>query len=274
MITISVAGGSQPEILELVQMAHEKFPEQLKFIVFDSNEDIGDVDTWKYVHCQDEAEMVKNAVACVASGDAQILLKGIVQTHTILKEVLNKDHGLKKQSVLSHVAMVDIPKLERTILLTDSAMNIAPTKEQLIEIVENAKEVGHKIGMDHPKIALLSSAENFNPKMPSSVLATEVTEHFASIENGTVFGPISLDLAVSKEACEHKRFEGAIQGDADILVVPNIDAGNFLYKSLTMFGNALVGGTLVGTKIPIILTSRSDALASKLHSLEFAMKQI
>lgn len=274
MITVAVAGGSQPEILALVEKAHEKYPAQLKFIVFDSNKNLASEETWEYVHCRDEAEMVHKAVACVAAGQGQILLKGIVQTHTLLKEVLNKEHALRKQKVLSHVAMVDIPKLDRTILLTDSAMNIAPTTEQLVEIVGNAKEVAHKIGMNCPKIALLSSAENYNPKMPSSVLAHEVTEHFSNLEDCTVFGPISFDLAVSKEAVAHKRFEGAIQGDADILVVPNIDAGNFLYKSLTMFGDALVGGTLVGTKVPIILTSRSDAIASKLHSLEFAMKQI
>ena len=102
----------------------------------------------------------------------------------------------------------------------------------------------------------------------------EVTEYFATTTAATIFGPVSLDLALSKEAVAHKRYEGPIMGDADVLVVPAIDAGNFLYKALTMFGGALVGGTLVGTKVPIVLTSRSDSLASKLHSLEFAMKQL
>ncbi|MGO2100707.1 phosphate acyltransferase [Vagococcus salmoninarum] len=274
MITVSVPGGSQPEILELVKKAHESYPEQLQFVVFDTAANIDKENQWTYVQCPDEATLINKAVAYVASGQAQILLKGIIQTHVVLKEVLQKEHDLKKQKVLSHVAMIKLPEMKRPILLTDSAMNIAPTTETLIEIVTSAKEVAHKVGISQPKIALLSAAENFNPKMPSSVLATEVTEHFVDSQDGTVFGPLSLDLAMSEDSVQHKRYEGPIMGDADVLVVPAIDAGNFLYKSLTMFGGALVGGTLVGTKVPIVLTSRSDSMASKLYSLEFAMKQI
>lgn len=274
MITVSVPGGSQPEILELVKKAHESYPEQLQFVVFDTAANIDKENQWTYVQCPDEATLINKAVAYVASGQAQILLKGIIQTHVVLKEVLQKEHDLKKQKVLSHVAMIQLPAMKRPILLTDSAMNITPTTETLIEIVTSAKEVAHKVGISQPKIALLSAAENFNPKMPSSVLATEVTEHFVDSQDGTVFGPLSLDLAMSEDSVQHKRYEGPIMGDADVLVVPAIDAGNFLYKSLTMFGGALVGGTLVGTKVPIVLTSRSDSMASKLYSLEFAMKQI
>jgi phosphate butyryltransferase len=110
--------------------------------------------------------------------------------------------------------------------------------------------------------------------MPSSVLATEVTEHFKETDDSIIYGPISFDLATSKEACEHKRYEGPIMGDADVLVVPTIDTGNTLYKALTIFGNATAGGTLVGTKIPVVLTSRSDSTESKLHSLKFAIEQL
>lgn len=274
LITVSVAGGSQPEILTLVNEAKKRFKKELKFVVFDTTENIGDSDTWEYVHCEDEAEIVEKAVKYVADGHAQILLKGIIQTHTLLKELLKKDYGLKTQPVLSHVAMVTIPSKDKTFLLTDCAMNIAPDTQTMIEIVENVKTVAHKIGITHPKIALLSAAENYNPKMPSSVLATEVASYFEKEENATIFGPISFDLAMSKEAVEHKRYDGPIAGDADVLVVPQIDAGNSLYKSLTLFANATVGGTIVGTKVPVVLTSRSDTTASKLDSLEFAMKQI
>ncbi|MGO2083300.1 phosphate acyltransferase [Vagococcus sp.] len=274
MITISVAGGSQPEILALVKKAKAQFSQPVKFVVFDSNENIGNDELWEYKQCHDEQDVVQQAVSYVAEGKAQILLKGIIQTHTLLKELLKKEHGLKTQSVLSHVAMVDLPNDQGSFLLTDCAMNIAPTKESMIEIVKNVRTVAHKIGITHPKIALLSAAENFNPKMPSSVLATEVTEELANLEESTIFGPISLDLALSKESVEHKRYEGPIQGDADVIVVPAIDAGNSLYKSLTLFGGAKVGGTIVGTKVPVVLTSRSDSTDSKLHSLEFAMKQV
>lgn len=169
--------------------------------------------------------------------------------------------------------MVELPA-GKTFLLTDCAMNIAPTQATLIEIVENAKEVAQKLGLHHPKIALLSAAENFNPKMPSSVLAKEVTAHFNGQQEATVFGPLSLDLATSEEAVAHKRYSGPIMGDADILVVPTIDVGNCLYKSLTLFGHAKLGGTIVGTKVPVVLTSRSDSTESKFHSLRFAMRQV
>lgn len=274
MVTVAVAGGSREEILALVTRAHEKYPGTLTFLVFDTVDNIDQQGVWEYIPCKDEKEMVKKAVSSVANDQAQILLKGIVQTHTILKEVLQKEYGLKTQNVLSHAALIDLPNIDRSILLADAGMNIAPSKEELIDIIHNTAGVAAKIGLMKPKIALLSAAENVNPKMPSSVLAKEVTEHFSESKEVTVFGPISLDLALSKEAVAHKRFTGPIEGDADILIVPNIDVGNVLYKSLVLFGKAVTGGTIVGTKVPIVLTSRSDALESKLYSLEFAMKQV
>lgn len=274
MITVSVAGGSQPEILALVNRVNEEYPGEIRFTVFDTNKDIANDGTWDYVHCQSELEMAEKAVEFVADEKAQILLKGIIPTHTILKELLNKKHGLKTQKVLSHVALIDMPEKNKSFILTDSAMNIAPTKESMIDIVENAKQVAKKTGIKKPKIALLSSAETFNPKMPSSVLATEVAEHFKDSQDSIVYGPISFDLATSVESCEHKHFEAPIMGDADVLVVPTIDTGNTLYKALTIFANATAGGTLVGTKIPVVLTSRSDSTESKLHSLKFAMQQL
>lgn len=274
MVTVAVAGGSREEILALVTRAHEKYPGTLTFLVFDTVDNIDQQGVWEYIPCKDEKEMVKKAVSSVANDQAQILLKGIVQTHTILKEVLQKEYGLKTQNVLSHAALIDLPNIDRSILLADAGMNIAPSKEELIDIIHNTAGVAAKIGLMKPKIALLSAAENVNPKMPSSVLAKEVTEHFSESKEVTVFGPMSLDLALSKEAVAHKRFTGPIEGDADILIVPNIDVGNVLYKSLVLFGKAVTGGTIVGTKVPIVLTSRSDALESKLYSLEFAMKQV
>lgn len=274
MITVSVAGGSQPEILALVKRVNEEYPNEIRFAVFDTNENIADEATWDYTYCESEQEMAEKAVEFVAEGKGQILLKGIIATRTVLKELLNKRHGLKTQNVLSHVALIDMPDKNRSFILTDSAMNITPTTEAMIEIVENVKQVAKKTGINKPKIALLSSAETFNPKMPSSVLATEVTEHFKETDDSIIYGPISFDLATSKEACEHKRYEGPIMGDADVLVVPTIDTGNTLYKALTIFGNATAGGTLVGIKIPVVLTSRSDSTESKLHSLKFAIEQL
>lgn len=156
MITVSIAGGSQPEILQLVKKALKEAEQPLQFIVFDTSENLDTENLWKYVHCSDEAAVAQEAVSLVATGQAQILLKGIIQTHTLLKEMLKSEHQLKNKPILSHVAMVE-PPAGKTFLLTDCAMNIAPTQATLIEIVENAKEVAQKLGLHHPKIALLSA---------------------------------------------------------------------------------------------------------------------
>ncbi|PRY82983.1 phosphate acyltransferase [Alkalibacterium olivapovliticus] len=274
MPTVAVAGGSREEILELARLSYEDYKNDVKFIVFDTEDNIDTDDVWEYRHFETEEEMVRETVKSVADDESDILLKGGIKTHTLLKEVLKKEHQLKTQDLLSHVALVNLPALDRQILLTDAGMNIEPTEDQLAQIIENALNVGLSIGLTHPKIAILSAAENINPKMASSVMAKNITERFKEQTDATVFGPLSLDLALSKVAVEHKRFKGPIEGDADILVVPGIDAGNALYKSFLLFGDATIGGTIVGTKVPIVLTSRSDKVRSKLYALKFALMQI
>lgn len=270
MTTIAIPGGANPEIREAITIAKQKFGSKIDFAIYDV-EDNGAGD-YRFVACSPET-VISKAVKSVATGEAQILMKGIVQTHDLLKEVLKKEYDLRQQKLLSHVAMIHLPQMDRPILLTDSGMNIAPDVEQLVQIADNAIITAQKIGIEEPKVALLSSAEIFNPKMPSSVLAKEVTERMQD-RRATVYGPLSLDLALSKEAVAHKHFTGPIAGDADVLVVPTIDTGNVLYKSLLLFGQAVMGGTIVGTKVPIVLTSRSDSAESKLLSLEFAIKQL
>lgn len=274
MITIAVANGSRSEMLEFVTRAHEKYSNEIKFIVFDTKQNIDSNNLWTYIQCETEKEMIHEAVKSVASNQAQILVKGIVSTHVLLKEVLRKEHDLKKQGVLSHAALINLPQLNRPLLLADAGMNIEPSKEVLTGIIDNTVEVAFKIGLEKPKVALLSAAENYNPKMPSSVMAKEVTDYYSNNKTAIIHGPISFDLALSKEAVAHKGFSGPIEGDADVIIVPNIDVGNALYKALVLFGGAITGGTIVGTKVPIVLTSRSDAIESKLYSLEFAIKQI
>lgn len=273
MQTVAVAGGSRAEILELARLSAEEFNNEVKFIVFDTEDNIDTEDIWEYRQFESEKDMIEATVKTVVSKEADILLKGGIKTHTLLKEVLKKENNLKAQDLLSHVALVNSPALDRQILLTDAGMNIAPSEDQLVSIIENVKQVGHTIGLEKPKIALVSSAENYNPKMPSSVTAKNLTDRFSDATDAVVYGPLSLDLALSKEAVEHKRFEGPIAGDADILVVPNIDVGNVLYKSILLFGDATIGGTIVGTKVPIVLTSRSDKVRSKLYALKFALMQ-
>lgn len=274
MINIAVIGGSQIEIKTFIERALIKYKNQLVFHVFDTAENIDDSSLWQYHPCETEEEMAIAAVKFVYEGKADVLVKGIVSTRTVLKAVLHPKYSLKNQALLSHVAVVHLPQLNRPLLLTDTAMNIAPNTKELIDITKNALTMAMKIGIEKPRVALLSSAETINSKMPSSVNAKEVTDYFSTQEEAVVYGPISFDLALSKEAVQHKRFEGPIEGDADILVVPNIDAGNLLYKALVLFGQATMGGTIVGTKVPIVLTSRSDSVASKMLALQFALSQV
>ncbi len=274
MIKVAIPGGSRPEILEVITKAKQLYKDVVSFFVFDTEKNIDSNDVWVYEQCETEGDSVKRAVEMAATGDAQLLMKGMVQTRTLLKEVLQKEYNLRGQSVLSHVALVDLPGNNRQLLLTDAAMNITPTSEQLKQIADNAIDVAHRIGILQPKVAMISSAETFNPKMPSSVLASEVVSLFKGSENALVAGPISFDLATSKEAADHKGYDGVIQGDADILVVPTIDVGNVIYKAFSVIGNAVIGGTIVVAKVPIVLTSRSDSTESKMYALDFAVRQV
>lgn len=276
MIHISVPGGSNEEILSLAKAANKAFDREIQFHIFDVEDNIASehLAYWQYHPCESIEDMIFKSVEFVAQGEGQVLMKGLVQTRDLLKQVLNIEHNLVDQTILSHATLVNLPKRSQPFILTDAAMNIQPDQDQLIAITENAILVAKATGITHPRVALLSSAETFNPKMPSSVLAQGVSDYFQDHDDVTVFGPISLDLAMSPEAVEHKRFEGPIQGDADVIVVPSIDVGNVLYKALVIFADATMGGTIVGTKVPIVLTSRSDATKSKLYALEFALMQI
>lgn len=182
MITVAIPMGSQPDILTLVTRARSELAstlaDKLQFVVFDSGSNVDQADTWTFHQARDEAHAVTQAVGLVAQGKADILLKGIVQTHTLLKELLRPDYQLRLQKVLSHVAIIHLPQLNRPLLLSDAGMNIDPDEDRLTAIVENAVGVAHQIGLPKPKVALLSAAENFNPKMPSSVLAQAVAKQF------------------------------------------------------------------------------------------------
>ena len=274
MYKVAIIGGSDPSIQELVHQAQALYPGKIEFLVFDNKENIGSESDWTFYGYDTIMEAADAGTAMAYDGKVDILLKGIITTHDLLKAILNKNHSLKERDLLSHVALLQLADLNRPLLLTDAAMNISPNEEELVKIIENAEEIAKKIGIMCPKIALLSSAENFNSKMPSSVLARNVTQQLSHASEAIVYGPLSLDLAVSKMAVEKKRFQAPIMGDADILVVPTIDVANVLYKSLLLFSKVRIGGCLVGTKVPVVITSRSDLLENKLFSLKFAIDQL
>ena len=182
-----------------------------------------------------------------------------------MKAVLNKEWGLRKGSVLSHVAAFEVPNYDRLIFVTDAAMNIAPDVTQKAAIIQNTVEVARAIGIDLPKVAPIAAVEVVNPAMQATIDAAMLTQmnRRGQIKNCVVDGPLALDNAVSQIAAEHKGIVSDVAGKADILLVPTIEAGNVLYKSLVYFADAKVGAMIAGAKAPIVLTSRADSAETK-----------
>lgn len=208
------------------------------------------------------------AVKLVSSGKADMLMKGLVPTGTLLREVLNRDYGLRKSPLLSHVAVFEVEGYHKPLLVTDAAMNIAPDVEQRISIIENALIVDRALGKKESKIAVLAASEAVSDKMPATLEAQEIASR--EIEGTVMAGPFALDNAISKESARIKGLTSPVAGDADILLAPNIEAGNILYKSLGFLSKSRGAGTIVGASRPIILTSRADSEDSKMNSIALA----
>lgn len=225
-------------------------------------------------HASSDEDAARISCELVARGEAQMLMKGMVATATILKEVLNKAHGLVQQKVLSHVALFDLPHYHKAVLVTDCAMNIAPDVDAKEAIIENAVNVAHNIGIDIPKVALLSAVEKVNPKIPSTTDADELKNRLHSRNDLSIDGPLQYDLAISKKAVATKGLKSDVAGDADILIAPHLDAGNVLYKSLVYSANSRVAAMIVGAKVPIVLTSRADSSEVKYLSIKLASNSI
>ncbi|MCU4711462.1 phosphate butyryltransferase [Bacillus cereus] len=219
------------------------------------------------------AEAAELSVKSVRNGEADVLMKGNIPTANILKAVLNKEWGLRKGSVLSHVAAFEVPNYDRLIFVTDAAMNIAPDVTQKAAIIQNTVEVARAIGIDLPKVAPIAAVEVVNPAMQATIDAAMLTQmnRRGQIKDCIVDGPLALDNAVSQIAAEHKGIVSDVAGKADILLVPTIEAGNVLYKSLVYFADAKVGAMIAGAKAPIVLTSRADSAETKVYSLVLAV---
>lgn len=218
---------------------------------------------------KDEIMACRKATELVSTGKADVLMKGLVGTGTIMKQVLDKEIGLRTENIISHVAVFDVETYHKVFLVTDAAMNISPDLYQKKAILNNAVELAHSLEIDNPKVAVIGSKETVSPKMEATVHAKELADmnKNGEITGCLVDGPFALDNAISKEAALHKGITSPVAGDADILLVPAIDAGNVLYKSLTFFAKSKSAGIILGTKAPIVLTSRADNEEAKLYSI-------
>ncbi|MGQ9618598.1 MAG: bifunctional enoyl-CoA hydratase/phosphate acetyltransferase [Candidatus Aminicenantia bacterium] len=216
-------------------------------------------------------ESATRAVEMVRSGKAHFILKGYLHTHILLKAVLDSEKGLRSGKLLSDILFAKNPASEdeRIVGMSDGGINILPGLKEKREIVENAVWAYHRLGFENPKVAILAAIEVVNPSMPATVDADELKKmnQKGEIKGCVVDGPLALDLAVSKEAAEKKGVKSEVAGDADILIVPNIEAGNLLGKSFTYYAKVPVGHVIVGAKAPILIPSRNESENDKLNSI-------
>ena len=225
-----------------------------------------------FIEESDPEKCVEIAVRMVHDGEADVLMKGKVPTPVLLRGVLNKDWGLRTGRLLSHLAFFEVTTYHKLIAVTDVAMNIAPTLRDKICIVENSVQYLNILGIKRPKVAVLGAIEMVNESMQATTDAALLSKmnQRDQIKNCIIDGPLAFDNAVSFESAHHKNIKSEVAGDTDLLLMPDIEVGNVLYKSLVFFANAKVASVILGASAPIVLTSRSDTEESKFYSILLA----
>jgi phosphate butyryltransferase len=226
-------------------------------------------DLMRLEHVADHTRAVQRAIELVRDGQADLLMKGKTDTPTLLKAVLDGETGLRTGRVLSHVAVMEMAAYPRLMLVSDGGLNIRPDVDVRKDIIRNAVEVAHRLGVARPGVALLSAMEKVNPKMEETLdYDAIVKEQQASpFVEAVIEGPLAMDLALSREAARIKGVESAVAGETDIFVVPEISTANIFVKALIYLAGAKVGGLIVGARVPIVLLSRADDAETKLRSI-------
>ncbi|MDR2187211.1 MAG: bifunctional enoyl-CoA hydratase/phosphate acetyltransferase [Azonexus sp.] len=220
-------------------------------------------------HSHDAAAL---AVSLARTGDAEALMKGSLHTDELMSEVVSRANGLRTNRRISHVFLMSVPTYHRPLLITDAAINIAPTLEEKVDIVQNAIDLAHVIGIPEPRVAILSAVETINPKIQSTLDAAALCKMAdrGQINGGILDGPLAFDNAVSIVAAKTKGIKSAVAGHAEILVVPDLESGNMVAKQLEYLANALTAGIVLGTRVPIVLTSRADSAETRTASCVIA----
>jgi phosphate acetyltransferase len=231
-----------------------------------------DISRFDIVDAEHSHAAAEKAVALVREGRAEMLMKGSLSTDELLGAVVKRETGLRTARRLSHCFIMDVPNHTNVLIITDAAINIFPTLEDKVDIVQNAIDLAHALRIEKPKVAILSAMEKVNPKLQSTVEAAALCKMAdrGQITGGILEGPLALDNAISPEAARIKKIEGPVAGSADILVVPDLEAGNVLAKSLSFLMDADSAGIVLGARVPITLTSRADSVQSRLASCAVA----
>jgi len=280
---IAVASAQEAAVLEAVADAYREGiaepilvgdPDAIARAAAEANKGRGvDISSFSIVEEPSLAGAAARAVALVRAGEAEFLMKGIIDTSLLLRTALNKETGLNAGRLASHVAVIEVPTYHKLLIVTDAALNIAPDLSAFVDIIDSAVAVANALEVKTPKVALLAAVEKVNPeKMPCTVTASVLTQmnRRGQIKNCIVDGPLALDNAISAESARIKKIQSDVAGDADILVVPDIEAGNILYKCLLDLAGAKGAAVIMGASVPMVLTSRADSAEPKLASIALA----
>lgn len=277
--TIAVAAAEDSEVLKAVSEAGKGIA---RSVLFGNSKKIVDImgslgmDYRDYeIHdAKDASDAALQAVTYVSSGKADILMKGLVVSSTFMKAVINPKEGLRQPGkIINSVAIVEVKELGRLLFISDPGLIPGPDLETKKKIIQNTVEVMNRLGIAQPKVAVLSAMEKVNPKIQSSVDAheLEMMNRRGEIKECIVAGPISFDLAISKQSALHKGYSNPVAGKADMLLVPSLEVGNVLLKSLVYLSHTPLGGFVAGAKAPIVFTSRADSFQTKLNTIAFAV---
>lgn len=275
---IAVAAAEDEDVLTAVLSAKEEGIIE-PILVGDKEEILRIADSIGFVlnnteitDCKNSVESSRIAVELVKMGKADILMKGLTKTSDLMRAVLDKQIGLTTGQLISHVAFFQSPYYHKIFCVTDAAMNIAPNLEEKVQILNNAINACHKIGIKTPKVAVAAAVETVNSKMEATLHAARLKELSSEgfINECIIDGPFAVDIAFNKEAAHHKNINSDVAGDCDIILVPDIEAGNMFYKALNFLGGAKCSAIILGASAPIVLTSRSDNKESKLLSIALA----
>lgn len=231
-----------------------------------------DLSNFEIIDEKDSVKAALKAVELVSSGKADMLMKGLIDTANFLRAVLNKEVGLRTGKLMSHVGVFQLNNFDRLLFLTDAAFNMYPELKDKVDIVNNAVTVAKAVGVETPRVAAICAVEVVNPSMQATVDASILSKmnDRGQIKGCFIDGPLALDNALSEEAAAHKGVTGPVAGKADILLMPNIEAGNIMYKTLTYTTECKSGALLVGTSAPVVLTSRNDSHETKMYSIALA----
>jgi phosphate butyryltransferase len=277
--TIAVAAGHQDEVMlagldaEVAGLAEVTLVGDSDKIRQIANEQDFDISRMEIIHNTHPREAAWQVMKLVSDGQADIAMKGKVETSDFLRAALSKDLNLRTGRLFTHVAAFEIPEFDRLIFISDAGVIVAPDLEQKVQIVQNAIYVAHALGITLPRVAVLAATEVVNPKIPTTLDAANLSKMAdrGQIKGGLVDGPLALDNAISPESARIKGIKSEVAGHADILIAPDIEAGNVLAKAITYFAQGKMAGVVVGARCPLILPSRSDTRQAKLVSLALGM---